>query len=90
MKRNVSVVAFAMMIALLLSGSSQAIEIFVWQHDNGLRIQDPVLNQSYTATQAITTTLRDLDFDYDLSANLPNDLSDYDVVMTALSFYCPG
>lgn len=90
MKRSFTVVCFAVLCALLLSGTAQAIEIFVWQHDNNLRVNDQVFNASLTATQSITRTLDALDLDYDLSANLPNDLSSYDVVMTALSFYCPG
>ncbi len=90
MKRNVSAVALAIMIALLLSGSAQAIEIFVWQHDNGLRVQDPVFRQSFTATDAIKATLDDLDLSYTSDQALPDNLCDYDLVMTALSFYCPG
>ncbi len=90
MKRSFTVVCFAVLFALLLSGGAQAIEIFVWQHDNNLRVNDPVFNSSLTATQAITRTLNALDLDFDLNRNLPNDLSDYDVVITALSFYCPG
>jgi len=78
------------LLALMLVGSAQAIEIFVWRHDNNLTVADPVLNATITATAAVTRTLDQLQMRYTLNNVLPDNLSDYDVVITCLSFYCPG
>jgi hypothetical protein len=80
----------AALLLVLLAGQASAIEVFVWHHDNGLRVIDPIYNQSYTATQPIYRALNDLDNPWDSSTVLPNDLSQYDVVITCLAFYCPG
>jgi len=90
MHRNCLLVGVALLVALLFASGAQALEIFVWQHDNGLLVNDPVFGASLTATQALTQTLDSLDLAYDLNTALPNDLSGYDIVMTCLSFYCPG
>jgi hypothetical protein len=66
-----------------------AVEIFVWEHDNGLRIVDPVFETSLTVAEAVTTTLDQLEMAYTIDASLPEDLGDYDVVVVALGFYCP-
>ena len=66
-----------------------AAEIFVWENDNGLRIVDPVFEANLTVAEAITTTLEQLEMPYTIDASLPEDLSDYDVVVVALGFYCP-
>lgn len=80
----------ALLLAVLLSSGALATDIFVWQHDNGRTVRDPVFNQVYTATQALTQTLDELDLDCTIDRSLPEDLSDYDLVMTCLSWYCPG
>jgi len=80
----------AILVLIFLAGQASAIQVFVWQHDNGLRIVDPIYGQSYTATQSVYRALNDLHIDWDSSTVLPNDLSQYDVVVTCLSFYCPG
>jgi len=83
-------VGLAVLTALLLAGGASATEIFVWQHDNGLLVLDPVFNANITSTQGLTRTLDALRQSYTLNQVLPNDLSQYDIVMTSLSFYCPG
>jgi hypothetical protein len=85
-------VCLILLVALILTGSVQAYEIFFWQHDNNLGIYDPVYRTTLTTTQALTRTLNDLDLDYTLNRTLPDfeDLSDYDIVMTSLGCYCPG
>jgi len=90
MNQKKKLLCAAILLTLFIAIESIAIEIFVWQHDNGLRVADPVLRSSLTATQAVTRTLDELDVDYDLNRNLPDNLEDYDVVITCLSFYCPG
>ena len=89
MKKALLFVVVLLLVGLL-AGTSQALEIFFWQHDNGLRISDRVFRSSLTSTQSLTRTLDELDLDYDINITLPSDLSDYDLVMTSLSFYCPG
>ncbi|NQU05931.1 MAG: hypothetical protein HQ568_07545 [Calditrichaeota bacterium] len=89
MKKTLLFVVVLLLVGLL-AGTSQALEIFFWQHDNGLRISDRVLRASLTSTQSLTRTLDELDLDYDINVTLPSDLSDYDLVMTSLSFFCPG
>ena len=92
MRRSFIGVGAALLLFVLLAGGAQAIEIFVWQHDNDLRVADPVLRASLTATEAVTRTLDQLDIDYTLNRNLPDSdsLGYYDVVITCLSFFCPG
>ncbi len=82
----------AVLIVLSLSCPAQAYRIFVWQHDNGLTTNDPVLGGTLTVTQAITRTLSNLGLQYDVNQTLPSaaELEQYDVVVVALSFYCPG
>ncbi|MCF7810523.1 hypothetical protein K9N50_06005 [bacterium] len=79
-----------LLLVVLMSGTSQAVEIFFWQHDNGVTSADRVLRRSLTTTQSLTMTLDQLDIDYDINTTLPADLSDYDLVMTSLGYYCPG
>ena len=89
MTKSSGIVALTILLVLLLVSGAQAFEIFFWQHDNNVRVTDPVYNTSYTCTQSLVRALNDLDLDYTLSRNMPGDLSDYDVVMTSLSFFCP-
>ncbi len=88
MERNSGVVGLTILLVLLLAGGAQAFEIFFWQHDNNQAVQDPVYNTRLTSTQSLVRALNDLDLDYTLNRNLPNDLSGYDVVMTSLSYFC--
>jgi len=90
MKRSCIILGLVLLTALLLVGQSYAIEIFVWQHDNQLRVADPVLRTTITATDAVRRTLDLNNIDYDTNTELPEDLDQYDVIMTCLSFYCPG
>jgi len=90
MNRSVKVAMLTMLLALFLAGEALAIDIFVWRHDNNLRCTDPVLGGNLTATESVLRTLRALGLDFDSSSVLPDDLSDYDVVITCLSYLCPG
>ena len=90
MHRSLKTVGVALLLVVFFMGTAQATEIFFWQHDNNVRVTDRVFNTSLTVTQSLTRTLDNLDYDYTLSRNMPEDLSEYDLVMTALSFLCPG
>lgn len=92
MKKRCMFVSLGLVLVFLLAGGAQAIEIFVWQHDNNLTQMDPVYGTALTATLAVTRALSDLDLDFDMSRNLPDieALCDYDVVIVCLSFFCPG
>lgn len=90
MSKRSFLLSFTTVILLLFATQSFSFELFVWRHDNRLRVNDTVLNSSITATDAVVRTLDNLDFDYDTGTNLPDDLNRYDVVLTCLSFYCPG
>lgn len=90
MQKSCNTYLIVMLAVLFLAGASLAEGIFFWQHDNNLRVTDRVFNSSMTSTQSLTRTLNELDLDFDLSRNMPEDLSEYDLVMTSLSFYCPG
>jgi len=90
MRRSWAIVVSAVLLLMFIAGSAQAVEIFVWRHDNRLRVVDPVLHSSLTATEAVMRTLDRLDIDYVTGNVLPDDLDRYDVVITCLSFYCPG
>jgi len=90
MKKALRAAILVFLLTVFLVGGAQATDIFFWQHDNNLRVQDRVFNTTLTSTQSLTRTLDQLDLDYTLSRNMPNDLSGYDLFMTSLSFYCPG
>ena len=90
MKKTWYAFGVTIFLVLLLSGGAQALDIFLWQHDNGLRVSDPVMNRTQTSTDALARTMDALDWDYDRNTQMPNDLSSYDVFVTSLSFYCPG
>lgn len=90
MRRTCLVTLFVLLVVLLFTGDAMSYEIFLWQHDNGLLQADPVLRQSITATEAVARTLNTLDIDYVRDTELPDNLEEYDVVITCLSFYCPG
>jgi len=92
MRKNLSVVWLTVFVVMLFAGGAQAFEVFFWQKDNALRINDPVFETSYTVTQSLTRTLGELDIDYTVNTRLPDaeDLECYDLVMTSLSFFCPG
>jgi len=79
-----------LLLTLFISTSASAVDIFVWQHDNNLMVADPVLGGNLTATQAVTRTLDAEDIDYTINRELPENLVEYDVVITCLSFFCPG
>ncbi len=78
------------LLVLLLVGQAAAYQVFVWRHDNNLRVVDPIFGSSLTATESVLRTLTALRIPWDSSSVLPDDLSRYDVVVTCLSFYCPG
>lgn len=84
------ILMFVFLVGFLAGQADASINIFVWQHDNNLSVYDPVLRTTHTATAAIKRTLDNLNVDYDWATSLPEDLDQYDVVLTALSFYCPG
>ena len=90
MKKCFFVLGLVLFLTVLLPSKSEATEIFLWEHDNGLTVADQVLRATITATESVARTLNQLEIDYTRSRILPDDLSQYDVVMTCLSFYCPG
>lgn len=89
---NTSKVAGIFSIVLFLisftADEGRAIDIFVWHHDNNLRIIDPVFEQSFGVNDALTLTLEQLELEYTRSSNLPDDLENYDVVIVSLGFSC--
>ena len=90
MKTLINQLCSVLLLILFASTTASAVDIFVWQHDNALTVADPVIGGNLTATQAVTRTLDAEDIDYTLNRTLPDNLSEYDVVITCLSFYCPG
>lgn len=90
MKSILRMIGIVLLFTLILSSQANSTNIFVWEKDNNLRPPDPVLRTSHDATAAITRTLTNEDVDFDTDSELPNDLNDYDVVIVALSFFCPG
>ena len=88
MKLRWTAIGLSLFLVLLLAGGVQAVNIFVWQHDNGQTAYDQVFRQNLTATQSVTRTLDELEMDYTLNRSLPEDLSNYDLMMTCLSWYC--
>jgi len=83
---------FACIFALILLFNSSAIglDIFVWENDNSLRLIDDVLQDTSLSHEAITQSLDILEYDYDSDASLPEDLSEYDIVIVSTGFSCPS
>jgi len=73
---------------LILSTSTIANEIFVWQKDNGLRFPDPVFDEELTIFESITRTLDELEIEYDNYHLLPDDPGQYDVIIIPVGFFC--
>ncbi len=90
MKTVIKQLCLILLLTLFLTTTATAVDIFVWQHDNNLQVPDPVIGGNLTATQAVTRTLDAEDIDYTINRQLPDNLEEYDVVITCLSFYCPG
>jgi len=90
MNRSSKVAILAILLALMLAGEASAYQVFVWRHDNNLRCADPIYGGAFTATESVLRTLTSLQIPWDSSSVLPDDLSDYDVVVTCLSYLCPG
>jgi hypothetical protein len=92
MKGKLSVVGMTILLVALMVSSTQAFTIFFWRHDNNLAVIDPVYNASMTATASLTRALDSLGLEYTINSNLPSadQLCEYDVMMTSLSFLCPG
>jgi len=63
-----------------------AIEIFVWERDNGYTQQDPVFEEDFTASMALTRTLEELDYEFTADTTLPENLGIYDVVLVTMGF----
>jgi len=92
MKGKLSVVGMTILLVALLAGNAQAFTIFFWDHDNGAAVRDPVYNQDLNSTQSLTRALDSLGLEYTINSNLPtaDRLSEYDLMMTSLSYYCSG
>lgn len=85
-------VLFLTMLLIASQSLAQDYRVFLWQHDNGDRANDPVLQQANTACDAIALTLTQLEIDYTRDVSLPDldDLLEYDIVIVALGWYIPG
>jgi len=90
MNRVPKVAILTLLVALMLAGEASAYQVFVWRHDNNLRCSDPVYGGSFTATESVLRALTALEIPWDSSSVLPDDLSEYDVVVTCLAYLCPG
>lgn len=85
--RGVQVPILIISIAILLvSNTADALDIFVWDHDNDIVITDEVFDEDYTCIQSMIRTLDELGYDYTLYDGwfLPNNLTDYDLVIFPL------
>ncbi len=78
-----------LLCVLLMAGSVSAYDLFVWVNDNPLPIDDPVLGERLNSSSAVMQTLDQLEIEYDHDEALPDDLSQYDVIMVLLGFSCP-
>ena len=92
MKGRALVARMMILLVALLAGNAQAFTIFFWDHDNGVVVLDPVYNTSLNSTQSLTRALDEMELEYTINANLPSadQLCEYDLMMTSLSYYCPG
>ncbi len=63
--------------------------ILVWDRDNGISsIVDPERGDIIQPTRGVTRALDDAGFEYDTAYNLPDNLQDYDVILSILGCYC--
>jgi len=83
-------IAAGILLALALATGVQAMDIFLWQHDNTGRATDRVFGPSFTAYDAMARTLQELELDFDHGRSIPDNLGDYDLFIVCLGWYCPG
>lgn len=76
-----------MSLVFILFSSAYGLDVFVWQHSNGLVSPDPVFEEEITSCEAITRTLDVLEINYVCDDTLPNNISEYEVVVVSLGFF---
>ena len=74
---------------LFLTSDAFGYEIFVWSNTNSLVLIDPVLEDTATVVELVTSTLDALEMEYTMGQSLPEDILDFDVVVIPLGFACP-
>ncbi|MBT7617125.1 MAG: hypothetical protein HN590_07575 [Calditrichaeota bacterium] len=86
--RNVRFFLFLLSLLLLTISNSYAIDIFVWQKDNDITSPDPIFEENLTTFSAITRTLGELEYNFQSDTLLPENLSEYEIVIVSLGFFC--
>lgn len=89
MKQSKILLTLIFLSCVFFSQSVFGAEIFVWDHDNTLSINDVNLQNSLTAVEGVTETLGLLEIPFTEGENLPEDLSVYDIIVIPLGFACP-
>ncbi len=88
---NRSVILIGLFCFLILfTSNANAYELFVWANDNALAIYDPETDEWLNSSNAVLHTLDRLDIEYDTDSVLPDNLSQYDVILVCLGFTCPN
>ena len=87
MRERPTVVGIILVLTLLIAADVEAIEIFVWDHNNEIVIRDRIFDDDeLTACESMTRTLDSLDLEYTCDEDMPADLSDFDLVIINLGF----
>lgn len=66
------------------------INILVWDNDNNSDYIDPLTGTYQNCEYSITSSLDELDLEYELTTFLPSRLGDYDIIFIELGLYCVG
>ncbi|MBT3232683.1 MAG: hypothetical protein HN356_07695 [Calditrichaeota bacterium] len=90
MRHSKVLLTVVILSCLFFSQSLIGAEIFVWDHDNALRVIDVTLQDTITAVEGVTQTFDRLEIPYAEGEGLPEDLSIYDVIVIPLGFACPS
>ncbi len=85
MRGRSTTIGIILVLALFVANDVEAIDIFVWDHNNGIEIRDRIFNNEYlTVCESMTRTLDELGLEYTSSTSMPDDLDDYDLVIINL------
>jgi len=90
MRGRLTTVGIILILALFIATDVEAIEIFVWDHNNGIVIRDLVFNEDLDVFASMTRTLDSLGLEYTSSDRLPGNLDGYDLVIINLGAHGAG
>ncbi len=90
MKGKSTAVGIILILALFVASDVEAIDIFVWDHNNGIEIRDLVFGEDLNVFESMIRTLDSLGLEYTSNDWLPANLDGYDLVIINLGAHGCG